>query len=206
MTKSDILLAILNHRNTPNESGYSSAQCLMSRRTKALLHTTSNLLKPEVSIGRHSSLIAAQQCPTHYYNQHSNDPESLQNVDIVRIKPSGKGQKLWKQAVVNKKLGFRSYSVETSDGSYVRNRVHLCKSHEDPHDTPVLSTRTVEPTVKTTSPSTSLHSTELEHCIPTHSSPQHEAQSPCASQMRTDTHQTPTRSDTGYTTRFGRQV
>ena len=105
-------------------------------------------------------MIAAQQRQAHYYNQHSNDLEPLQNGDIVRIKPSGKGQKLWKQAVVNKKLGFRSYSVETSDGSYVRNRVHLRKSNEDPPDTPVLPTRTVEPTVKTTSPSTSLHSTE----------------------------------------------
>ena len=54
-----------------------------------------------------------------------------------------------------KKLGFRSYSVETSDGSYVRNRVHLRKSNEDPPDTPVLpTTRTVESTVKTTFPST----------------------------------------------------
>ena len=71
----------------------------------------------------------------------------------MRINPSEKGQKLWKQAVVNKKLGFRSYSVETSDGLYVCNRVHLRKSHEDPPDTPVLHTRTVEHTVKTTSPS-----------------------------------------------------
>ena len=118
MAKSDIFLAILNHRNTPNESGYSPAQCLMSRRTKTLLPTTSNLLKPEVCIGRHSSLIAAQQRQSHYYNKHSNDLEPLQNGDIGRIKPSGKGQKLWKQAVVNKKVGFRSYSVETSDGSY----------------------------------------------------------------------------------------
>ena len=34
MTKSDIFLAILSHHNTPNESGYSPAQCLMSRHTK----------------------------------------------------------------------------------------------------------------------------------------------------------------------------
>ena len=31
MAKYDIFLAILNHRYTPNESGYSPAQCLMSR-------------------------------------------------------------------------------------------------------------------------------------------------------------------------------
>ena len=57
----------------------------MSRRTKTLLPTTSNLLKPEVCNGRHSSLIAAQQRQAHYYNQHSNDLEPLQNGDIVRI-------------------------------------------------------------------------------------------------------------------------
>ena len=73
-----------------------------------------------------------------------------------------------------------------SDGSYVCNCGHIRESNEDP---PVLhTTRTVEPPVKTTSPSTSLHSTELEHCIPTHSTSEHEAQSPSASEMRTDTY------------------
>ena len=39
--KSDIFLAILNHRNTPNESRYSPAQCLMSRlKLFCLLHQT----------------------------------------------------------------------------------------------------------------------------------------------------------------------
>ena len=86
--------------------------------------------------------------------------------------------------VVNKKLGFRSYSVETSDGSFVSNRVHVRKSNEDPPDTPFLpTTRTVEPSMKTTSPSTTLHSTELERCIPAHSTPQHEAQSLCVSEI-----------------------
>ena len=149
-------------------------------------------------------MIAAQQRQAHDHNQHGNDLEPIQNGDIVRIKPSGNGKKLWKQAVVNKNLSFRSYSVETCDGSYVRKRVHLRKSNEDP--LVLITTRTVEPPVKTTSPTTSLHCTELEHCIPNHRTPQHEAQSPCASEMRTDTHQNATRSDTGYTTRFGRQV
>ena len=67
MAKSDIFLAILNHCNTHNESGYSPAQCLMSRRTKTLMPTISNLLKPEVSIGLHSSLVAGQQRQVHYY-------------------------------------------------------------------------------------------------------------------------------------------
>ena len=43
-----LYLTIAIHQN---ESGYSPAQCLMSRRTKTLMPTPSNLLKPEVSIG-----------------------------------------------------------------------------------------------------------------------------------------------------------
>ena len=85
--------------------------------------------------------------------------------------------------------------------------VYISKSNEDPPDTPVLpTTRTVEPPMKTTYPSASLNISDLEHCFPTHSTPQHEAQSPCASEMRTDRYQTHTRPDTRYTTRVGRQV
>ena len=115
MAKSNIFLAILNHRNTHNESRYSPAQCLMSRLPKTLLPTTSNLLKPRVNIGRHYSLIAAQQRQTHYYNQHSNDLQPLQNGDIVCIMERARnyGNKL----LFTEKIGFRSYSVETSDGS-----------------------------------------------------------------------------------------
>ena len=53
------------------------------------------------------------------------------NIWTQQWKKYTNGQKLWKQAIVNKKLGFRSYCVETSDGSYVRNRVHIRKSNED---------------------------------------------------------------------------
>ena len=128
-------------------------------------------------------MIAAQRRQSDYYNHHSNDLEPLQN---VRIKPSGKGQKLWIQVVVTRKRGFRSNSGETSDGSYVRNRVHLRKANEDPPVLPEI--RTVDPPVITTYPSPSLHSVEPEHCIPIHSTPQHEVQFPNASEMRTDTH------------------
>lgn len=45
----DPWLALLDQRNTPTESmGTSSAQRLMSRRTKTLLLTTNNLLYPKI--------------------------------------------------------------------------------------------------------------------------------------------------------------
>ena len=61
LSKGEIYLSFLDHRNTPNDSGYSPAQCLMNRRTKTLLPVTSNLLKPEISVNRHRSLCVSQQ-------------------------------------------------------------------------------------------------------------------------------------------------
>ena len=131
LSKSEIYLSFLDHRNTPNDSGYSPAQCLMNRRTKTLLPVTSNLLKPEISVNRHRSLCVSQQRQKSYYDKHSKDLRSLEEGDVVRMKPFH-GQQ-WKKATVCKRLADRSYRVETSDGgAYARNRVHLRKTTEQP--------------------------------------------------------------------------
>ena len=131
LSKSEIYLSFLDHRNTPNDSGYSPAQCLMNRRTKTLLPVTSNLLKPEISVNRHRSLCVSQQRQKSYYDKHSKDLRSLEEGDVVRMKPIH-GQQ-WKKATVCKRLADRSYRVETSDGgTYTRNRVHLRKTTEQP--------------------------------------------------------------------------
>ena len=131
LSKSEIYLSFLDHRNTPNDSGYSPAQCLMNRRTKTLLPVTSNLLKPEISVNRHRSLCVSQQRQKFYYDKHSKDLRSLEEGDVVRMKPFH-GQQ-WKKATVCKRLADRSYRVETSDGgAYTRNRVHLRKTTEQP--------------------------------------------------------------------------
>ena len=131
LSKSEIYLSFLDHRNTPNDSGYSPAQCLMNRRTKTLLPVTSNLLKPEISVNRHRSLCVSQQRQKSYYDKHSKDLRSLEEGDVVRMKPFH-GQQ-WKKATVCKRLADRSYRVETSDGgAYNRNRVHLRKTTEQP--------------------------------------------------------------------------
>ena len=131
LSKSEIYLSFLDHRNTPNDSGYSPAQCLMNRRTKTLLPVTSNLLKPEISVNRHRSLCVSQQRQKSYYDKHSKDLRSLEEGDVVRMKPFH-GQQ-WKKATLCKRLADRSYRVETSDGgAYTRNRVHLRKTTEQP--------------------------------------------------------------------------
>ena len=131
LSKSEIYLSFLDPRNTPNDSGYSPAQCLMNRRIKTLLPVTSNLLKPAISVNRHRSLCVSQQRQKSYYDKHSKDLRSLEEGDVVRMKPFH-GQQ-WKKATVCKRLADRSYRVETSDGgAYTRNRVHLRKTTEQP--------------------------------------------------------------------------
>ena len=131
LSKSAIYLSFLDHRNTPNNSGYSPAQCLMNRRTKTLLPVTSNLLKPEISVNRHRSLCVSQQRQKSYCDKHSKDLRSLEEGDVVRMKPFHCQQ--WKKATVCKRLADRSYRVETSDGgAYTRNRVHLRRTTVQP--------------------------------------------------------------------------
>ena len=59
-SKSDVYLAILNHRNTPKQNTRNSpAQSLMNRRTKTLLPTTTSLLVPKLTYGQHAALKTA---------------------------------------------------------------------------------------------------------------------------------------------------
>ena len=59
-TKSDVQLAILDHRNTPSQShDISPAQRLLNRRTRTLLPTAGSLLQPRA---RHQS--AKKEYPT----------------------------------------------------------------------------------------------------------------------------------------------
>ena len=134
----------------------------MNRRTKTLLPVTSNLLKPEISVNRHRSLCVSQQRQKSYYDKHSKDPCSLEEGDVVRMKPFH-GQH-WKKATVCKKLADRSYRVETSNGgAYTRNRVHLRKTTEQPTssagsthlDQPISVVPTIESSHDSNDPPTS---------------------------------------------------
>jgi transposase InsO family protein len=125
----DSYLALLDYRNTPAQATHlSPAQVLMSRRTKTLMPTTANLLKPKVTYEpRATQLNQARQAK--YYNRNAKELEPLNEGDIVRMQPFHPKEP-WKKAVVTKRLDERSYEVETNDRSYRRNRVHLKASKE----------------------------------------------------------------------------
>ena len=131
---SDVYLALLDYRNTPTQGlDTSPVQRLMSRRTKTLLPTTAKLLQPQNRDGQHKKMLANQERQAKYYDRGARTLPDLKPGDTVRMYhgPSKtKSQELLK-AMVNSKLGSRSYEVLTEDGrNFRRNRVHLRKSEE----------------------------------------------------------------------------
>lgn len=131
---SDVYLALLDYRNTPTQGlDTSPVQRLMSRRTKTLLPTTARLLQPQIPDGQHEKILSNQERQAKYYDRRARTLPDLKPGDTVRMYhgPSKtKSQELLK-AIVNSKLGSRSYEVVTEDGrNFRRNRVHLRKSEE----------------------------------------------------------------------------
>ncbi|XP_028411113.1 uncharacterized protein K02A2.6-like [Dendronephthya gigantea] len=132
-SKGDIYLAILAQRNTPTEDMESSpAQRLLGRRCKTLLPTTTALLKPQ-ALSRENVLKegrAKQEKQAHYYNKSAKDLPTLEEGDVVRMRPFTMNKKTWEKATVARRLDERSYEVETPAMNYRRNRVDLKRTDE----------------------------------------------------------------------------
>lgn len=138
-SKTDPFIALMEIRNTPTQGTDSSpSQRLMNRRTRTLIPMTQKLLAPRG--GRYlkqdrSRIRHKQQRQKSCYDKSAKDLPVLGEGDTVRMKPFRLGQKEWKKAVVNRRLDDRSYEVETPEGTYRRNRVHLRKTGETSPDT-----------------------------------------------------------------------
>lgn len=129
-TKSDPYMALLDWRNTPSESINSSpAQRIFGRRTKTLLPTSTELLKPNIPNNVTDKLKAQKAKQSFYYNRGAKELQELHPGDVVRLEPS-KG-KAWTKAEVEKQADIRSYEVRTEDGRvFRRNRRQLRLSKE----------------------------------------------------------------------------
>ena len=83
---SDVYLAIIDYRNTPTQGlDTSPAQGLMSSRTKTLLPTIDNLLKPEVVPNQHQKLMNKDR-QAKYYKRGARDLPELRRGDVVRVR------------------------------------------------------------------------------------------------------------------------
>ena len=68
-----------------------------------------------------------------YYNRHAKDLTTLQEGDVVRLKPYRQGSKVWQKAIVQRRLDEQSYEVETDTGLLLRrNRVDIRRTDEPP--------------------------------------------------------------------------
>ena len=107
----------------------------MNRRTRTLLPTTANLLKPKV-IDERDRMKQRVRKQADYYNNSAKTLTPLDEGDTVRMQPLIQGQKGWEKATVMRRLDERSYIVETPTGRYRRNRMHLRKTVENPPISP----------------------------------------------------------------------
>ena len=123
----DPWLALLDQRNTPTESLESSpAQRLMSRRTRTLLPTASNLLYPKIPENVNAKLKLKRQKAKWYHDRTSRTLPELQVGQEIRVAPLQRNQS-WKTGTCIKKLSDRSYIVKTSSDNQVfrQNREFL---------------------------------------------------------------------------------
>ena len=121
LSGSDPYMALLSIRNTP-QGGFDSspAERLMSRKTKTALPSTDHLLKPRVIVG-----VQERDKLKRKYDKGARDLQELDEEDQVRMQPFKLGDKEWKKGTVLKKVGIRSYAVESDGQVYVRNGRHL---------------------------------------------------------------------------------
>ena len=111
----------------------------MTRRTRTLLPTSSELLKPAI-IDESLNFQKRVKKQAEHYSRNAKDLQPLQEGHVVRMKPLIQGQKGWQKAIVTRRLDDRSYLVETNNGVYRRNRAHLRKTLEPPPETFLIRT------------------------------------------------------------------
>ena len=127
----DFHLALLAWRNTPSEGLESSpAQRMFGRRTRTLIPTTSELLKPKIVEDVQGKLLRRKQLQAKHYNISAKELPPLSKGEIVRVKPTDRSGR-WFKARVEQQVDVRSYEVRTEDGKiFRRNRRHLRSSNE----------------------------------------------------------------------------
>ncbi len=149
LAKSDIYLAMLDHRNTPTQGlNTSPAQVLMNRRTKTQLPTTASLLQPR-TVYNHQQKLRPKAKQKKYFDRNAKDLPPLEEGDVVRMKPFQKGQHRWNEGIITRRLDERSYQVETEEGEYRRNRVHLKATIQKPATSETTSAHPMPVTAQT---------------------------------------------------------
>ena len=109
----DPWLALLDQRNTPTEqTGTSPPQQLMSRRTRTLLPTSTNLLHPKVPENIEEKIKLRRQKAKLYFDRSTKELPEIQVGQDIRVAPLQKNG-TWNHGTCVGKLSDRSYLVAT---------------------------------------------------------------------------------------------
>ena len=129
--KEDLWKAILDWRNTPNDSlGTSAAQKRMSRRTKTYISTAETLLRAKVDKEITKAMMNKRLRSKQYYDRVSRTLLELHNEQPVRVRIWGKK---WSLGKVIRQVTPRSYLVEVNGQQYRRNRTFIRPTEETPY-------------------------------------------------------------------------
>lgn len=128
-SKSDPYIALLHYRNTPQASGYSPAQLLMSRQLRMKLPISEAALKPKViDYARYSQFVNDSVAKMkNYHDQHARNLPNISLGDKVMYKKCP-GSPWQPASVVQVGPMPRAFLVRTPEGvEFRRNRQHLLK-------------------------------------------------------------------------------
>ncbi len=134
----DPYLALLAYRATPLQNRLSPSELLMSRRLRTTVPMPREQLKPQVpdlkSLKEREERLKTRQ-QSNFDRYHG----------VRELPPLWPGQKVWMpdretEAQVVQEAGTRSYEVQTSDGTYRRNRRALVQLPDPPNQAEVEGT------------------------------------------------------------------
>ena len=96
----DFYLALLAWRNTPSEGLESSpAQRMFGRRTRPLIPTSGELLKPKIVEDVQGKLVRRKQLQAKHYNISAKELLPLSKGEIVLVKPTDRSGRWFKARV-----------------------------------------------------------------------------------------------------------
>ncbi|KAL2083268.1 hypothetical protein ACEWY4_021041 [Coilia grayii] len=139
----DIQAAILHTRNVPRDGLPSSAQRLMSRRTRTFLSSTTDMLRPTVQVNVAAAIIKHRTRGKAYHDRSAHRLPALKPGQMVRVQTERRFDQVAR--VEGPAQQPNSYVIASQGKSYIRNRRHLLKVNEDPpasdeEDVPLRST------------------------------------------------------------------
>ena len=141
----DPYLALLSYRATPLQNGFSPSELLMSRKLHTTVPVIREQLRPHVpdsdSLRERNEKIKSRQ-QSNFNSYHG----------ARELSPLIPGQTVWmpdreQEARVTQEATTRSYEVQTSEGTYCRNRKALVPIPESQPNESSVDTNRIEPPV-----------------------------------------------------------